>query len=148
MIVALTGVTGHLGAAVLRELHRRNYEIKVLVRGEDLRSIGNIPVEIIKGDVLHPESLHNLMQGSPGECYVLSGKWVSLREIVSMLSESTGNRMRVFTIPPVIAKAGLPVARLQGWIGRKEPLYTHEVLEAILTENKCISSKKAMRDLN
>ncbi|HLF64721.1 MAG TPA: NAD-dependent epimerase/dehydratase family protein [Saprospiraceae bacterium] len=89
-----------------------------------------------------------LTQGSPGECYVLSGKWCSLEEIVSMLSDSSGRRIRVFSVPPFLAKAGLPIARLLGWIGNKEPLYTNEALAAICTGNKCTSSAKAMRDLN
>ncbi len=303
MKVALTGVTGHLGAAVLQELYARNYEIRALSRGEDKRSLGNVPVEVVKGDVLHPESLHELMrecdalihcaavisingdpggivhrtnvdgtknvmeaakycgvrrvihlssihafqqlpidevldeqrafvdekafaydrskrtgqeialamnqkglevivmnptgiigpydykpsragqmildllsgrlsfmikggfdfcdsrdvahavvnalkQGSPGECYVLSGNWHSLEEIASLLSVNSGRHIRFITVPSFLAKAGLPFAKIQGWIGNKEPLYTNEALEAIFTGNKATSSAKAIRDLD
>lgn len=62
MKVALTGAAGHLGAALLQELTKRNFQVKALIRGEDTRCSTGLPVEIIKGDILNPESLQTLMQ--------------------------------------------------------------------------------------
>jgi len=62
MKVALTGAAGHLGAALLQELTKRNIGIKALLRGDDRRSSDQLPVEIVKGDLLQPENLRSLMQ--------------------------------------------------------------------------------------
>jgi dihydroflavonol-4-reductase len=62
MKVALTGAAGHLGAAVLQELSGRNIPVKALIRDIDTRACTDLPVEIIKGDMLHTGVLSNLMQ--------------------------------------------------------------------------------------
>ncbi len=62
MKVALTGAAGHLGAALLQELTKRNIAVKALIRGNDTRSCTGLPVEIIKGDMLQTEALQKLMQ--------------------------------------------------------------------------------------
>ncbi len=62
MKVALTGAAGHLGAALLQELTRRQIQVKALIRGSDTRCCTGLPVEIIKGDMLQPEALQRLMQ--------------------------------------------------------------------------------------
>lgn len=302
MKVALTGVTGHLGSTVLREMHARQYMVRALVRNEDHRSCVGITVELIVGDILKKDSLVRLMEGcdavihsaayisingdpygivhrtnvegtrnvmemakqcgvkrlihvssihafkqSPreevldelrervdgrafaydqskragqeialamnqdamevlvmnptaiigpydfkpskagqmiidlltgdlpfviqggfdfcdcrdvadaivngltmgkaGECYLLSGKWHSLPELVSILSDVGGKRIRVFSSSPLLARAGLPFVRMLSWITKKEPLYTNEALAAILEGNVNISSAKAARDL-
>jgi dihydroflavonol-4-reductase len=62
MKVALTGAAGHLGAALLQELCKRNIPVKALVRDNDLRSCEGLPVEIVTGDMLKPGVLGSLMQ--------------------------------------------------------------------------------------
>ena len=62
MKVALTGAAGHLGAALLQELTKRNIPVKALIRGNDIRCCTGLPVEIIKGDLHQPETLPKLMQ--------------------------------------------------------------------------------------
>jgi dihydroflavonol-4-reductase len=62
MKVALTGAAGHLGAALLQELTKRQIPVKALIRGSDTRCCNDLPVEIIKGDMLQPEALQRLMQ--------------------------------------------------------------------------------------
>jgi dihydroflavonol-4-reductase len=62
MKVALTGVTGHLGSAVVRELRARGHRVKVLVRGSDLRCLAGIPVDLIQGDLLRTGTLPALMR--------------------------------------------------------------------------------------
>ena len=63
MKVALTGAAGHLGAALLQDLCKRNIRVKALIRDADTRSSAGLPVEIVKGDLLHPGVLSSLMQG-------------------------------------------------------------------------------------
>jgi dihydroflavonol-4-reductase len=62
MKVALTGAAGHLGAALLQELTKRNIAVKALIRGNDIRCCAGLPIEIIKGDMFQPEALQRLMQ--------------------------------------------------------------------------------------
>ena len=63
MKVALTGATGHLGAALIQELASRNIGIKALIRGNDTRTSDGMPVEIIKGEIMDAHALAKLMQG-------------------------------------------------------------------------------------
>lgn len=64
MNVAITGATGHVGAAILRALDERGHEIRALVRGSsDLKSLGGISVTKVKGDILDASTLPSLMQG-------------------------------------------------------------------------------------
>ena len=62
MKVALTGAAGHLGAALLQELTKRDIRVKALIRDNDFRSCKDLPVETVKGDLLHPKILKSLMQ--------------------------------------------------------------------------------------
>lgn len=63
MKVALTGATGHLGAALLQELGSRNIAVKALIRSDETRACKGLPVEIIRGDLLSTEALDMLMEG-------------------------------------------------------------------------------------
>ena len=62
MKLALTGAAGHLGAAILQELNKKNIPVKVLIRDNDTRACTDLCVEIIKGDMLQSEVLNKLMQ--------------------------------------------------------------------------------------
>lgn len=62
MKVALTGAAGHLGAAILQELTERKIPVKALVRDNDTRASTGLPVDIVKGDMMHPGVLTGLMQ--------------------------------------------------------------------------------------
>ncbi|MGB3154558.1 MAG: NAD-dependent epimerase/dehydratase family protein [Chitinophagaceae bacterium] len=64
MKVALTGATGHLGAAVLQELFQKGITIKALIRGTDFSSREGLPVEIVNGDILQKDPLQKLLEGS------------------------------------------------------------------------------------
>jgi dihydroflavonol-4-reductase len=62
MKVAITGASGHIGNCLVKELKKRGAAIKALDR--DPNSILNkMDVELIRGDLLEPESLVNLCEG-------------------------------------------------------------------------------------
>ena len=63
-IILLTGASGLLGANVARELVKRGYRLKVLMRpGSDQRGIANLPCTIITGDLHQPETLKKALEG-------------------------------------------------------------------------------------
>src|SRR6187200_2799622 len=66
MKVSITGATGHLGNLIVRELLARGYAVKALARGNDLKAIEGLPIEIIKGDLADEVALRKLMEGCDG----------------------------------------------------------------------------------
>ena len=64
MKTLVTGSTGFLGSAIVRELINDNREIKVLVRkGADTSNIDGLDVEITYGDLRDFESLEAALAG-------------------------------------------------------------------------------------
>jgi dihydroflavonol-4-reductase len=86
-------------------------------------------------------------KGRKGERYILSGNWVSVRDLAMTLEKVTGKRVKRFMIPTVIAKAGVPFIKAYAKIAGQEPLYTFESLRTLLDVNKSISHKKASDEL-
>lgn len=62
MHIAITGATGHIGAALVRTLAAENHPLRVLVR-KDTRAIDGIDVEIVRGDLLDPTAIDHLVDG-------------------------------------------------------------------------------------
>ncbi len=303
MKIALTGAAGHLGAAILQELHTRKIPVKALVRGNDNRSCVDLQVEVVKGDLLHAGVLANLMKGcdvvihcaalisvngdptglvhrtnvegtrlaidsalqagikrfiqissihafqqkpslemldeerkpvtkhgfaydrskqagkeialaangngievlvihptsiigpfdfkpslmgmviidlykcrlpfifnggfdfcdsrdvagatvnaatmgSPGESYLLGGKWYGLKQLAQFLSTASAKKITPVALSLLAAKLGLPVVKLIAFFKKKDPLYTMEALDALFTGNHYINSEKAKAALN
>jgi len=64
MMNLVTGATGHLGNVLVRSLLARGQKVRALVRpGKFPVSLAGLPVEIISGDVLEPDSLIRAMDG-------------------------------------------------------------------------------------
>ena len=98
-------------------------------------------------DVAHA-IVNSIQMGRPGEAYLLSGKWHSLKQLTGILSKVSGKKIRVTALPAFAANAGLPVVKLLATLQKKEPLYTREALDALFNGNRFISSAKAMSELN
>lgn len=89
-----------------------------------------------------------LTMGRIGENYLLAGKYYTMREIVNLISEIKGEKIKIPTIPVSFAIMGLPFVKLQSFFTGKEPLYTNESIDVLVYGNKKISSQKAKEDLN
>jgi dihydroflavonol-4-reductase len=60
----VTGGAGHLGNVLVRELVARGEAVRVLILpSEDTQSLSGLPVEIVEGNVLDPDSLIQAMDG-------------------------------------------------------------------------------------
>lgn len=88
-----------------------------------------------------------LNMGTPGQNYILSGKWHSLQELTTFLSAAAQKKIKPFMLPEVIGKAALPIVKLMASVNKRDPLYTIEAMEALYTGNKNISSDKAKQQL-
>jgi dihydroflavonol-4-reductase len=62
MKVAITGASGHIGSCLVRELVKRNFQVKILVHNFD-KNLSQLNVEIVKGNLLDTSSLRNLCEG-------------------------------------------------------------------------------------
>ncbi|HQW03994.1 MAG TPA: NAD-dependent epimerase/dehydratase family protein [Saprospiraceae bacterium] len=62
MKVAITGASGHIGGLTVRELLERKHTIKVLVRGNEPKSLEGLNVETIQGDLDNSNALKHLME--------------------------------------------------------------------------------------
>ncbi len=89
-----------------------------------------------------------ITMGRPGEAYLLGGKWHSLKQLAPLLSKASSKKIKPVALPPIAAKAGLPIVKLLAALQKKEPLYTVEALDAIFNGNRFISSAKAAAELN
>jgi dihydroflavonol-4-reductase len=98
-------------------------------------------------DVAHA-IVNGITLGTPGENYLLPGKWHSLLQLTKLFSKACGKKIKVIALPSFIGTAGLPFVRAIAYLKKKEPLYTNEALEALFAGNRFISSEKAMRELN
>jgi dihydroflavonol-4-reductase len=64
MKTLVTGASGFIGSAVVRQLLKANHEVKVLVRSNsDRGNIKDLPVEIVIGDLTDPASLEQAVKG-------------------------------------------------------------------------------------
>jgi len=85
--------------------------------------------------------------GRKGERYILGGKWVSVRDLALIVEKVSGRKVNKFTIPTIVAKAGVPFIKAYAKLARQEPLYTNESLNTLREVNTMISCRKAASEL-
>ena len=85
--------------------------------------------------------------GRRGERYILSGRWMSLKDLSIKIAELTGQRTPRFVAPTCLAKAGLPFIRAWAKLSGRHPLYTAESLDILKQSSRNISNTKARKEL-
>lgn len=85
-------------------------------------------------------------KGRKGERYILSGHYLSLREMGEATEEVSGTKMPFFVTPYRLALVGAPFVTFYNKIRGKKPLYTVESLRN-LQWNKNMSCEKSEREL-
>ncbi len=87
-------------------------------------------------------------RGKPGERYVISGMWKPIKDLASLVQDTTGVQPPKFTSPHWLAKMSVPIAKVMSRLTHTPMLYTHETLEVLLRCNRNISCLKARRELD
>lgn len=85
-------------------------------------------------------------KGRKGECYILSNRYIPVRELLNTLSRVTGGRKINTVLPLWFAKLTAPLAELYYRIRHESPLFTRYTLYT-LTSNARFTYEKAKRDL-
>jgi dihydroflavonol-4-reductase len=142
IIISPTAIIGphdykpsHFGEALLR---LANGNLPTLIAGGfdwvDVR-------DVIKGAMRAEE------RAPAGAKYILSGHWVSLRDVAAIVEQITGVPAPSLFCPMWLARIGAPIISAFDRLARGRPLYTSVSLQA-LCGNRNISHQKATRELN
>jgi len=83
----------------------------------------------------------------PGAKYLLSGHWVSVRELAAMVAEITGVSAPSVVFPKWLARLGAPVVTAFDRLRGRQPLYTTVSIKA-LSANRNVSHERATRELD
>ncbi len=86
-------------------------------------------------------------KGRSGERYILSGKWLSIKDLSTEISEISGKKTPQLLAPLFLAKIGVPFMRVYAALKKEEPLYTKNMLDILKLSHQNISSKKAAKEL-
>lgn len=87
-----------------------------------------------------------LEYGKTGECYILSGKYCTIKNLLEDLKNLFGGK-KVKTVPMWLAKLFIPAMSLKAKRKKMKPLYTDYSLKTLLS-NGNFSHKKASDELN
>ena len=85
-------------------------------------------------------------RGRPGECYILSGRYCTVRDVLAMLHRITGRRRVRVMLPLWLARAMAPLSEQYYRLLRQPPLYTAYSLYT-LSSGARFSHAKAAREL-
>ena len=87
------------------------------------------------------------LRGVNGEKYILSGNWLSLKELTEFAGRASGKNLRVPVIPYFLGVIGLPFIQTWAKLKNEHPLYTRESLQILQSGNKNIQHIKAAKAL-
>ena len=96
--------------------------------------------DVVKGAIAAEQ------RGKGGERYLLSGNWLSVRDIAALVGEVSEMDVPGFMAPQWLAHIGLPFIAMVSRLKNAEPLYTKESLHA-LRNHRIISHDKATGEL-
>jgi len=142
IIISPTAIVGphdyrpsHFGEALLKLANGR---LPALVSG----GFDWVDVRDVVGGAMRAEEI-----APTGAKYILSGHWLSLREVAKMAEEITGVKAPGSVCPMWLARIGAPFITAFDRLARRRPLYTSVSLQA-LRGHRHISCQKATRELD
>jgi dihydroflavonol-4-reductase len=93
-------------------------------------------------------TLQAMDKGKRGERYLLSGHWVSLPDLVGIISQFHNIRQKHTILPYWLAEAGVPFLKMYAMVRGTDPLYTRESLDIVRHSHRMISSEKARKEFD
>lgn len=87
------------------------------------------------------------LHGKAGECYILSGHYVSVAELLELITKAAGRKPIKTFLPLWLAKLTAPLSEIYYNLRKQPPLYTKYSLYT-LESNANFSHTKASRELN
>ena len=76
-------------------------------------------------------TLQAIEKGRTGERYLLSGKWLSLPDLVGIISRYHKIKTKHAILPYWLAELGVPFLKVYAMLRKADPLYTRESLDII-----------------
>jgi dihydroflavonol-4-reductase len=150
-----TGIQNGLEAVILRPTAMLGpYDFKPSYLGQALIQLayGRIPALVSGGfnwvdvrDVV-AGAIRAEQIASPGECFMLSGNWHTIREVAELVATFTNRTSPLITVPMWLADAFAPLMLKLARFNGTQPIYTHVTLNA-LRGNQQVSSARAIREL-
>lgn len=130
------------------------YDFKPSLIGKAMKSIckNRFPALISGGydfvdvrDIVEA-TFNSITMAEPGNKYLLSGKWHSIKEFVELISAVSGCKVPAFICPLWLAKFSLPIARpfLNNEI---KIMFNKQTIEILGSGHRNISSEKAKKQL-
>ncbi len=130
------------------------FDYKESFLGQAIRDIyqGKIPFLVNGGfnwvdvrDVVD-SSIQAMESGRKGETYILSGNFCSLKELSSMISKISDCKIPVL-VPVALARLACPFFQVYSALTGKEPVYTQQSLDLLVSSPSNISCEKAKKEL-
>ena len=84
--------------------------------------------------------------GKKGECYILSNRYVDVKELVNLITKATNTKKIKTILPMWIARVTAPLSEIYYKLRKEPPLYTRYSLYT-LTSNSNFSNEKAKKEL-
>jgi dihydroflavonol-4-reductase len=84
--------------------------------------------------------------GKKGEKYIISGNYCSLKDLSYMISKLSGCKIP-YLVPISLARLACPFFRAYAAVTKKEPLYTNQSLDLLVSSPENISCDKARKEL-
>ena len=85
-------------------------------------------------------------KGTPGKGYILSGRYVTVKEMYEAVAKATGRTFKYIKIPKSLVFFAAAFAEIYYTMFRKKPVFTRYSIE-VLFSNAAMSNQKAMDEL-
>ncbi len=92
-------------------------------------------------------AINAMEMGSSGNRYIISGEYLSISRMATLVEKSTGSKQPKIFLPNWIQWVGLPFIAAKAKLTGSEPMYTSEVI-LTTAQGKNISCEKAIKELS
>lgn len=87
------------------------------------------------------------LKGKKGEDYILSGRWVSLKDLSAKIGDIFNRKTPKRTASLFFARMGVPFIKIYAAIKKEHPLYTSDTIDILKLSHHNVSCKKAQKEL-